>query len=187
MKYTLTIALFLCCSIFAAAQQKPTELDKSPLDVSYYPVNYPLLKMNGKAKDQPVARVIYSRPLKSNRTIFGGIVKYGELWRLGANESTEFEVFKNIKMGGKTVGKGRYTLYCIPNETKWTIIVNKDNFSWGSFSYNSKKDLVRFDVPISKTTEVTEALTIYFEDATGGGANMVIMWDNVKASIPINL
>lgn len=187
MKYTLAILTFVFSGLMATAQQKTTELDKSPLDVSYAPANYPILKMNGKAKDQPLARIIYSRPTKSNRTIFGGIVKYGELWRLGANEATELELFKNVKIGGKAVAKGKYTVYCIPFETKWTIIINKENYSWGSFTYNSKKDVVRVDIPVQSTDDTVEALTMYFEDKSGGGSNLVMMWDNIKASLPISL
>ncbi|HEX6914757.1 MAG TPA: DUF2911 domain-containing protein [Chitinophagaceae bacterium] len=179
------LALVILFSLSATAQQKVTEIDKSPLDVSYFPSNYPILKMNGKAKDQPLARVIYSRPMKNNRLIFGGIVKYGELWRLGANEATEFEAFHNLRIGGKHIAKGRYTLYCIPYETRWTIIINKDNYSWGSFTYNSKKDVVRVDVPVQPTEESAEALTMYFEDTPNGGANLVMMWDKVKTSLPI--
>lgn len=187
MKRGFTLFIFLLSCFVATAQQKTTDLDKSPLDVSYYPSNYPILKMNGKAKDQPVARIIYSRPTKSNRTIFGGIVKYGELWRLGANEATELEVFKNVKIGGKAVPKGKYTVFCIPYENKWTIIINKDNFSWGSFTYNAKKDLLRVDVSVQSTDEAVEALTMYFEDKADGGSNLVIMWDNVRTVLPISL
>jgi hypothetical protein len=186
MKKVLLLIALAFSSFMATAQQKVTDVDKSALDVSYFPANYPILKMNGKAKDLPVARVLYSRPMKTNRTIFGGIVKYGELWRLGANEATELEIFKNVKIGGKAVPKGRYTLYCIPYENKWTIIINKDNFSWGSFTYNAKKDLLRVDIPVQASEENAEALTMYFEEK-GTGANLVIMWDNVKASLPITL
>jgi hypothetical protein len=186
MKNVLLIMAVLFSSFIATAQQKPTDLDKSPMDMCYFPANYPILKMNGKAKADPYARIIYSRPLKNNRQIFGGIVKYGELWRLGANESTELEVFKNIKIGGKTISKGRYTLYCIPTETKWTIIINKDTFSWGSFTYNSRKDVVKVDIPVTNIDDNAEALTMYFED-TNNGANLVMMWDNVKTSLPVSL
>ena len=186
MKKFLILIAVVFASTIVNAQQKVTEVDKSALDVTYFPANYPILKMNGKAKDLPVARVLYSRPLKTNRSIFGGIVKYGELWRLGANEATEFEVFKNVKVSGKVVPKGRYTLFCIPYENKWTIIINKDNFSWGSFTYNQKKDLMRVDIPVQASEENAEALTMYFEEK-GTGANLVMMWDNVKASLPITL
>jgi hypothetical protein len=186
MKSTLAIIVFLACALFATAQQKTTDLDKSPMDMTYFPANYPILKMNGKAKADPYARLIYSRPLRNNRQIFGGIVKYGELWRLGANESTELEVFKNLKIGGKTITKGRYTLYCIPYETRWTIIINKDVYSWGSFTYNAKKDVARVDVPVQFTEDPADALTMYFDD-TASGANLVMIWDNVKTVLPISI
>src|ERR1700743_2382347 len=109
------VVVAVICSFCAVAQPKQAELDKSPMDMSYWPDGYPLLKLSGKAKDLPVARIIYSRPLKSSRDIFGGIIKYKELWRRGANEATEVEFLKNVKIGGKPLPKGRYTLYCIPD------------------------------------------------------------------------
>lgn len=181
----LLLFVSLCFSVCLSAQQKPTDLDKSPMDMSYWPANYPILKMSGKAKDVPVARVIYGRPLKSGRDIFGGIIKYNELWRLGANEASEIEFFKNVKIDGKSIPKGRYTLYCIPTEKKWTLILNKDNFCWGNFSYDAKKDLLRTDVEISRNTDNTEAFTMYFEE-TKNGAQMVILWDDLKAGLPIS-
>ena len=179
----LCFIICICCSSFA--QQKPTELDKSPLDLSYWPANYPILKMSGKAKDLPVARILYSRPLKNNRSIFGGIIKYNEIWRLGANEATEIEFFKNVKIDGKTIAKGRYTMYCLPSETKWTIILNKDNYCWGNFVYDIKKDVLRTTIPIDKNTEIVEAMTIYFEE-TKTGANLIMLWDDTKVTFPIN-
>lgn len=183
---SLLLSFSLLFSICVSAQQKPTELDKSPMDMSYWPANYPILKMSGKAKDVPVARVIYGRPLKSGRDIFGGIIKYNELWRLGANEASEVEFFKNVKIDGKLVPKGRYTLYCIPSENKWTMILNKDNFCWGNFSYDGKKDLLRADIDVTKNGESTEAFTMYFEE-TKSGAQMIILWDDMKAGLPITV
>lgn len=185
MKPILCLA-FVFATICTYAQQKPTDLDKSPMDMSYWPMNYPLSKMSGKAKDMPVARVIYSRPLKNGRTIFGGINRYDELWRLGANEATELELFRNVKIGGKAVPKGRYTMYCIPSEKKWTMIINKDNYSWGNFTYDPKKDVARADIDIDKNNDTVEAFTIYF-DETKAGANMIFLWDDVKAVLPITL
>src|SRR4051794_17503416 len=122
MKKLVFLAVFTALSQLVMAQQKPTDLDKSPLDVSYYPPNYPILKMRGQAKGDALARIIYSRPQKKGREIFGQEVKYNELWRLGANEATEIEFFKNATVSGKKILKGRYTLYCVPVENKWTII-----------------------------------------------------------------
>jgi len=165
------------------AQQKPTDLDKSPVDISYCPNNYPILKMSGKAQDLPIARVIYSRPQKANRTIFGGIVKYNEVWRLGANEATEIEFFRNVKFNGKALPKGRYTMYAICNENTWTIIFNSEKDVWGLL-YNQDKDVLRVDVPVTKNEDAVEALTIYFDNNDKSSATLNIMWDDVKIALP---
>jgi hypothetical protein len=119
----------------------------------------------------------------NGRRVFGELQEYGQVWRLGANEATEIEFFKDVKINHKKVKKGRYTLYCIPYADKWTLIVNKETDTWGSFKYDQAKDVVRMDVPVSKN-EITEALTIVFEKSTMG-ANMLMYWDDVKASLPI--
>jgi hypothetical protein len=186
MKSVKILCAFLLLSVAVIAQQKPTELDKSPMDMSYWPSNYPITKLNGKVKEQPIARIIYGRPQKNNRIIFDGIVKYGEMWRLGANEATEIEFLKNVKINNKSVAKGRYTVYCIPMADKWTIIISKDNYSWGNYSYNVKNDLMRIDAKVEKNTEIVEAFTAYF-DENKTGANLIFMWDDVKIQIPISL
>jgi hypothetical protein len=184
MKNFLFLLAALLCFHITNAQQKPTDLDKSPLDVTYYPANYPILKMSGKSTADPLVRILYSRPQKKGRTIFGGEVKYNDVWRIGANESTEIEFFKNGMLGDKKVPKGRYSMFCIPTENKWTIILNKDNYCWGSFTYKSDKDVARMDVPVQKNTEEVEALTMYFEN--NGPAKLVILWDTTKAVVPIS-
>ena len=181
----LFLALAILASSFVSAQQKPTDLDKSPMDMSYWPVNFPILKLSGKANGEPIARVIYGRPQKNGRQLFGDIVQYNTIWRLGANEATEIEFFVPVKIAGKLVPKGRYTLYGIPNENNWTLILNTDNFSWGNFSYNAKKDLLRTEVPVIKTLDSTDAFTLYFEE-TSLGAGLIIMWDQVKVMLPIS-
>lgn len=180
MKKIVFLAAFVLAAQFAMAQPKLTDLDQSPMDISYYPPNYPHSKMQGKVSEEPSARVIYSRPQKKGREIFGQEVKYKEVWRLGANEATELELFKNATIGGKKIPKGRYTLYCIPTETKWTIVVSKDNYTWGSYAYKSDKDVARIDVPVQKNNEVTEALTMYFTDN-----NLEILWENNKVDVPV--
>jgi hypothetical protein len=175
--------VFCLITISSLAQQPPTELDKSPLDMSYSPPNYPILKMDGKITEQPAARIIYSRPQKAGRMIFGGIVAYSQIWRLGANEATEIEFFKNVKINGKLLPKGRYTLYAICTETKWTIIFNTQKDIWG-LAYNEKKDALRTGVPVQNTGTPVEALTIFFEDIKGG-TTLNILWDNIKVVLPI--
>lgn len=182
----------LLCSFFiaavisagAAAQSKLPPVDKSPMDMSYYPAGYPVTKIQDKPLDPLVARLIYSRPMKNGRVVFGDLLEYGKVWRLGANEATEIEFYQNVKIGSAKIKKGRYTMYCIPYADKWTIILNKETDTWGSFKYNMKKDIVRTDVPVQKQTDITEAFTMVFEKATGG-ANLIMQWDDVKVSLPI--
>src|SRR5688572_27482066 len=121
MKKIIALCILLTSAKLITAQEGLPVLDKSPMDMSYYPHNYPVLKIQDKTKDPLAARVIYSRPQKAGRTIFGGLVKYGEVWRIGANEATEIEFFKPVKFGGKKIAKGRYTLYAIVSESTWTI------------------------------------------------------------------
>ena len=152
--------------------------------MGYYPANYPVLKIQDKITEPLAARVVYSRPQKAGRTIFGGLVKFGEVWRIGANEATEIEFFKQVHIGGKKVPKGRYTLFAIVNESSWTFIINKENDTWGSFRYDPKKDVVRTTVTVQKNDAVLESLAMAFEKATGG-FNLIVAWDNVKAVLPV--
>ena len=161
-------------------------LDKSPMDMAYYPANYPVLKIQNKASEPLVARVVYSRPQRNDRTIFGDLVKYNEVWRLGANEATEIEFFKDVKIGGKKVPKGRYTLYAIPDSSQWTLIVNKDTDTWGAFKYDEKKDVVRIKVPVQKLPQPVDAYTMTFTKSANG-TELVMAWDTVEATLPIAL
>jgi hypothetical protein len=179
------IIAFQFCFVCLLAQTVPP-VDRSPMDMSYYPANYPVLKINKKATEPMVARVIYSRPQKGGRTIFGGLVKYGERWRLGANEATEIEFFKNVRFGGKKISKGRYTVYAIVNEDSWTIILNKETDTWGDFGYDVKKDIARQEVSLQKNEAAVESLGMGFEKSLTG-FNLVIAWDNVKATVPFTL
>jgi hypothetical protein len=184
----LAFVVFLIVTIVMCNAQNNDlpALDKSPMDMSYYPNNYPVLKIQDKATEPALARVIYSRPQKNGRIIFGDLVEYGKVWRLGANEATEIEFYKDVKIDGKKIAKGRYTLYAIPNEDNWTIILNKDVDTWGAFKYDSQKDVLRTTVPIQKLNEPVEALAITFEKAESG-CDLVFAWDNVKTSLPISL
>ncbi|RYY43489.1 MAG: DUF2911 domain-containing protein [Chitinophagaceae bacterium] len=186
MKYSVLFIALLMIGFASSAQLKFPDTDKSPLDVSYFPNNYPLLKIQGKATEPLIARAYYSRPQKNNRIVFGELIEYNKVWRLGANEATEIEFFQNVKFGEAKVKKGRYTLYCIPTAEKWTLILNKDTDSWGAFIYDSKKDVARVDVPVEKQSLTTESFSLLF-DKINGGFNLNIGWDNVKVSLPVYL
>ena len=161
-------------------------MDKSPMDMAYFPSDYPLLKTQNKATQPALARVIYSRPQRDNRVIFGELIEYNKVWRLGANEATEIEFYKDVTIAGKKVLKGRYTLYAIPTETKWTMILNKDTDTWGAFIYDEKKDVLRTDVNVQTLAAPVEAFSMSFTK-TDKGANLIIAWENVSVSLPIDI
>ncbi|TMI79624.1 MAG: DUF2911 domain-containing protein, partial [Bacteroidetes bacterium] len=110
--------------------------------------------------------------------------KYGERWRLGANEATEIEFFQNVSIRGKKINTGRYIIYAIPYEQNWTIILNNDLYTWG-LQIDSTKDLMRFDIPTKKAPVNFEYFTMVFQPITGG-AELVMDWDNTEARLPIN-
>jgi Protein of unknown function (DUF2911) len=160
--------------------------DQSTLDMSWCPANYPLEQMQGN-KQKLIARVIYSRPQKKGRQIFGttpeSLCVYGKPWRLGANEATEITFFENINIAGKDIEKGTYVLYCIPNEKKWSIILNTNLYTWG-LHIDETKDIFKTDIPTINQAPSIENFTLFFED-TKTGCDMVMAWDNVKTVLPI--
>jgi hypothetical protein len=158
-------------------------LDKSPMDMAYYPVDYPKLKMSGGVTEPPVARVVYSRPQKNHRTIFGDIIKYGSPWRLGANEASEIEFFRDVVITQKKVQKGRYVIYCIPQENNWTVVLNSDLYTWG-LKFDTTKDAYKFTIPVEKTRFPYELFTMEFEKADKG-MQLIMEWDSIKATLPI--
>lgn len=185
-KILVGLLITITIATAANAQSQIPALDKSPLDVSYFPANYTLLKIQDKVTEPLVARVIYSRPQKNNRVIFGDLIEFGKLWRMGANEATEVEFFQPVKINNSLVKKGKYTLYCIPNPDKWTIILNKELDIWGSFKYDQKKDVLRMEVPVQIQADTTEFYSMYFEKANNGFL-LNAVWDNTKISLPIKL
>lgn len=166
---------------------KLPEIDKSPLDMCYYPANYPVLKIQQKTNEAPIARVIYSRPMANNRTVFGELVEWNKVWRLGANEATEIEFFRDVKMGGKKVPKGKYTLYAIPSADQWTIIVNKDTDTWGAFKYDEKKDVARVPVTVRKNSSPVNAFSMMFEKSGPDAITLNMAWENATVALPIDL
>ena len=162
--------------------------DQSPMDMSYFPPDYPLQKMNRTDSTGPVARVIYSRPHKKGRDIFGNtaesLCQFGKEWRLGANEATELELFTNVNIAGTNIPAGRYILYCIPYADKWTVIFNTNLFTWG-LHMDKSKDIFRIDVPASNQSPALEDFTIVFISKPYG-ADLLMAWDSVKVSLPID-
>ena len=174
-------------TVARASDQNPfSPIDISPMDISYFPADYPIQKMSGKTNALPVMRVIYSRPHKQGRKIFGSLVHYGEPWRLGANEATEMELFEPVTIQNKKIPKGRYILYCIPYQDHWTIVFNSNIFSWG-LKPDTSKDLYKFDVPTEPITNPIEYFTMVFEKKDEHNVDLLMTWDEVLVRLPIKI
>lgn len=173
MKTILTT--FLLIYVIALDAQSFNQLDKSSLDLAYFPPKYAFERSDDK---QGIIRVIYSRPLRKDREIFGDKVKYGKVWRTGANESTEIEIFKDITINGKILPAGRYSMFSIPGEKDWTIIFNSRVDYWGAFTYKEDKDVLRVTTKSSTTKKTIEAFTIQFKKNGKNEGVMQMAWEN---------
>lgn len=170
----LGLVLLLAAPMHEVQAQAAPKARKSPLALAQ-------LK-SGKT----YIRIVYSQPFKNDRQIFGGLVPYDKVWRLGANEATEITTTHKIKIGGKTLPAGTYTLFAIPQATKWTIIVNKDVGLWGEYDYKAQRDQLRFEVPVKQLDQSWEAFTVKF-DKTGKVSTLTMVWDKTSVEIPVEV
>ncbi len=159
-------------------------VDLSPMDMSYYPADYPKLKMTKTPTVPPRARVIYSRPHLQGRQLFHDVLKYGEPWRLGANEATELDLYTDATIQGKKIPAGRYILYCIPGQETWTIILNSNIDSWG-LQPDPASDIARYTVPVQQTSNAIEFFTMVFQMRTGG-VDLLMAWENIEVRLPFS-
>jgi hypothetical protein len=143
-----------------------------------------------KFADGKTITVDYSRPKVNDpktgevRKIFGGLVPYGKEWRTGANEATTFVTTADLMVNDLHVPAGNYTLYTVPGETEWTIIINKQTGQWGTV-YDEKQDLGRTKVKSGKTSSTVPQFTISFDNPSGKKTAMNLEWENTKVSVPI--
>lgn len=149
------------------------KIDASPMDLVIYK----------DSNDEAVARVIYSRPQKRDREIFGKLVPYGQVWRTGANEATELTLYRDMKVADATVKAGTYTIYTIPEEKEWTVILNKRIHTWGAYEYTDKEDLVRIKVPVRQSPTSIEAFSMAFVPKDNG-ADLLMGWDDKYVQVP---
>ena len=187
---TITMALVMLISVNANAQ-KFDKMDKSTMDRAYYPAGAAkrTFAKNDEQKKQlePQIRVTYSRPAKKDRVIFGKLLKFGEAWRVGANESTEI-LFKNdVTFGGKAIKAGRYTIIIIPSENEWTLKLNTLLDGWGNYGYDPSKDIASVSVPVTKSKKDIENLSIALYEASENTIHLKIGWDTSVAEFPITL
>lgn len=132
--------------------------------------------------------LVYSRPSLKGRAVFGKgslLAPTGVIWRTGANNATKISFTDKVILGGKSIAAGEYALFTIPGEKEWTIIINTNTKSWGSFDYKESDDIVRLKVKTELTNAKAETLTMGVGNITPESATISLSWGNVLINIPI--
>lgn len=174
--FVLVVVFFVSANQQTLQAQDFPKLDKSPMDAAAHPKSY-------RVSDK-LAKIIYSRPQLKGRSL-SRLAPNGKVWRTGANEAPEVTFYKNVMFGDKEVKAGTYTLFTIPNEGSWTIILSNQINVWGAYFYNESEDVVRAEAKVSNLDQSVEAFSILF---TGDEVNSAILhfaWGTTLASIPV--
>jgi hypothetical protein len=168
---TYSLSLLLLVSLAVAQQDKSTRPS-------------PPAKASCSMGDGATITVDYSSPHAKGRKIFGGLVPYGEVWRLGANEATTFVTTSAVTVGGTKVPAGSYTLFAVPNADKWSLVISKKTGEWGVPYPGADSDFARVDMKASKLPSAVDTFTIAF-DKTGSGCTLRAEWETTRASVDI--
>ena len=127
----------------------------------------------------------YSRPGVKKREIFGGLVPFNKIWRTGANKATKITFEENCIFGGAKVKKGSYSLFTIPGEEEWTVLLNRETELWGAGDYNEENEVLRIAVEPEETKDFTESFTIDFGNFKSFSAILSIKWANTLINVEI--
>ena len=169
----LTLATLEFASLAAAQSKDPSKRPSPPATASC------------SFADGKTITTDYSSPRAKGRKIFGGLVPYGEVWRLGANDATTLVTTADLTIDGKDVPAGNYTLFALPTADKWTLIVSKKTGEWGiPYKYESD-ELARVDMKVSKLPAPVENFAITY-DKSAGGCTMKIEWETTRATVNIS-
>lgn len=132
-------------------------------------------------------KVVYGSPSKRGRVVFGALEPFGEVWRVGANETTEITTSSAITFGDVSLEAGTYSLFAIPEPTRWTVIVNSGLGQWGAYDFDESLDVGRFVVSPERTTKIYEAFTMWFDQVDSGSTKLHLAWDETQVSIPVTI
>lgn len=176
MKWTLGIVVGLLVALFALFKYFQTQTKKSSPEQT---VTY--------TQGDHGITVVYNRPSKRNREIFGSLVPYGVTWRTGANEATTFSTATDLQVGKQVLPAGDYTLWTVPNPEQWTVVFNSGEYGWGvnweaQASRDPAKDVLLIDLPTIPLQQEVEMFTIRFEEAP---LVMVLEWDHTQIRVPL--
>ena len=166
----LTLIALVLVAVAAAGQKKPL----SPPSKAEATI--------GLAK----VSVDYSAPSRRERVIMGGLVPYGKIWRTGANAATTLRTGSDITIGNLQVPAGTYTLFTIPGEKEWTLVVNKQTGQWGT-EYDASQDLGRVKMTVKPIKKTVETFVIGLKSSGAKTGTLTMTWENTEASVPISV
>ena len=170
MKKTAVALLFiLSITLFAAAQQDKSKRPSPPAQAKC------------SLQDGKTIAVDYSSPRLKGRKVGGEVAPFGQVWRTGANEASTFVTTADFTVEGKEIPAGNYTLFTLPEEQKWTLIINKKTGEWGIPYKWESEELLRAPMQVSNTSSPVEDFTISFEPK-GNSCTMHLDWGNTRAS-----
>ncbi|HEU5401539.1 MAG TPA: DUF2911 domain-containing protein [Terriglobales bacterium] len=171
MRKPALLSLVLLLSLVAVAQEK-----KPPLS--------PRKSAEHSFADGKKVSIDYGSPSIRGRKIMGGLVPYGQVWRTGANEATGFVTDTDLMVGETKVPAGKYTIYTLPGETSWQLIINKQTGQWGT-EYNQSQDLARIPMKLDALNSPVEQMTFSLEETGPDSANLVLEWEKTKLTVPL--
>ncbi|WP_373045418.1 DUF2911 domain-containing protein [Vulgatibacter sp.] len=131
--------------------------------------------------------VDYASPGVKGRKIWGELVPFGQVWRTGANGATNLTASRDFTFGGKKVPAGTYSLFTIPGEKSWTVVLNSNPKTWGAYGYDEKLDVARVEVQPAAAASPRERLTFLFSDTTDHGTRLDIEWEKLRVSVPVGV
>ncbi len=131
--------------------------------------------------------ISYNRPGMKGRTVFGGLVPYGEVWRTGANTATKITFSTEVKLNGTAVPAGTYELFTIPGQSEWTVIIHKNMSQWGAYAYDAKNDIARITAKPTANANAVETLSLGFAELHSNSATLFISWEKTRVAVKLEV
>jgi hypothetical protein len=172
--FAIGVSFVLMIAVLAIAQQPPEDKSKRPS-----PPGTAEVTLKGKK-----ISIDYGRPFLKGRKVGKELAPYGKVWRTGANEATALSTDVDLTIGGVKVPAGKYTLYTLPSEGTWKLIINKQTGQWGT-KYDESQDLGRVDMKKSALPQPVEQFTISFDKKNENTADLNLDWENTRVSVTV--
>ncbi len=188
-KYLILSVLFTACySLFA---QDFAKIDPSPMDATYYPAKAAKRFFESTPEKiealTPKVKILYSRPQKKGREIFGNLVPYNKLWRAGANEIPELILNVPAEIGEKKLAAGNYSFAILPTKDSWTLYINSATDMWGAYTFDESKNVTEVIANTKIAANEIEAFSMVLYQKSDNLIHLKIGWDNTIAEFPITL